>query len=327
MNFKRLSIIFFGMSGRYTVTVLEKIATKHNLVGIVESAPRHMAASATLSRHVSVVNRALTMMLKAINKSYRLSDIAKKNNIPYFYLTQGNRHELENWLISLGADIGCVASFSQLLKPNIIEIFPKGIINLHPSILPKYRGPNPWFWTYFEMEKTGGVTVHYIDAGEDTGDILLQAEFPIPLGMPFRKMHDTAIRLGTRLTIQALDDIAMGIQQTTIQRHLKTFPRARNIKRNEYLIDWENWPIERVWHVLRGSQQWLDAFPFPPVRFGGMCSWQIEGYEKGKILGGGNGKISKDSKGWYIALPEGKIRLKVNFSPKKFLLGLLRNIS
>jgi len=322
MDFRKLRVIFFGMSSRYTVDVLEKVAEKHDLVGIVESAPRHMNINATLPSRKTVAKRVVGKLLKGVMKSYRLSDVAKRNNVPYFYMTQDNLQALEIWLRSQRADIGCVASLSQLLKLDIIKIFPKGIINLHPALLPKYRGPNPWFWTYYEMERTGGVTVHYIDAGEDTGDILLQSEFPIPLGMTFTEMNDIAIRLGADLMVQALNEIVRDIQQPKTQRHLKTLPRARNIKRDEPLIDWENWPIERVWHMLKGSQPWLDALPPPSSPLQGLCSWQIQGYEKIRISGGAYGKVFKDSQGWYVALPEGRIRLKVNFRIRA-LLGKL----
>lgn len=85
--------------------------------------------------------------------------------------------ELESWVKSLSPDLIVVYSMSQLLKENIYSIPRFGTINLHPSYLPEYRGPNPIFWMYYNMEKQGGVTVHYIDQGEDTGNIILQKRY------------------------------------------------------------------------------------------------------------------------------------------------------
>ncbi|MGI6455390.1 MAG: formyltransferase family protein [bacterium] len=81
---------------------------------------------------------------------------------------------LERWVREKNPDFICVKSMSQLLKENIFSIPKYGTINLHPSILPNYRGPNPLFWTMFNQECESGMTVHYINKGEDTGDILRQ---------------------------------------------------------------------------------------------------------------------------------------------------------
>jgi methionyl-tRNA formyltransferase len=300
INMPKLKVIFFGMSCKFSSEVLKAVARKYELVGIVESAPRDENRRGFHNKLIGIFKR-----------SPGLSDIARKEGVPYFYMTRNNSAALRNWLGLRGAEIGCIASLSQLIKPEIMEVFPKGIINLHPSLLPKYRGPNPWFWTYYEMERVGGLTVHYIDAGEDTGDILCQEEFPIPPGIRFAEMEKMVIRRGAALMVHALDDIAKGIQRPRPQAHIRTSARARNIDRSEPLIDWEKWPIERVWHVLNGTQAWLDALPPLPLPVRRVFSWKVDGYERCGSIKGAYGMIAKDRKGFYAAHPEGKIRLKV----------------
>jgi hypothetical protein len=111
--------------------------------------------------------------------------------------------------------------------------------------------------------------------------------------------------------LSALDQIAKGIQQTRPQPRIMTLPRARNVDRHEPIIDWESWPIERVWHVLNGTQSWLDALPPPPFMVRRLWSWKIQGYERCQSIKDAYGRVSRDQKGFYAAHPEGKIRLKV----------------
>ena len=110
-----------------------------------------------------------------------LKSFAKKEKIPYYYMNKGSDKNLENWVKCINPDIIVVYSMSQLLKENIFSIPKYGTINLHAGLLPNYRGPFPYFWMYYNTDKKGGVTVHYIDEGEDTGDIIYQEVYDIPL--------------------------------------------------------------------------------------------------------------------------------------------------
>jgi hypothetical protein len=79
----------------------------------------------------------------------------------------------------LQLDLIVVAAFSCILKKELLQLPRLGCINVHPSLLPRYRGPNPCYWVVAEGEKVSGVTIHYMDEGVDTGDIILQRPMPL----------------------------------------------------------------------------------------------------------------------------------------------------
>ncbi len=164
---------------------------------------------------------------------------------------------------------------SPFLFPAMMLTLPRwGFLNCHPSLLPNYRGPNPWFWQYYQMEQMGGVTIHRLDAGEDTGDILVQESFPIEPGWELARFKAVTARRGAALMVQVLQDLCTGNIHPSAQRHLPCAVRARNIRPDEPLFDWENWPIARAWHMLRGTLDDLHSLPAPQGLLPGMA-WQV----------------------------------------------------
>jgi methionyl-tRNA formyltransferase len=229
---------------------------------------------------------------------------------------------LRQWIRKNGVELLVVFSMSRLLNASVFEAATYGTINLHPSFLPDYRGPNPWLWMYLNMEEWGGVTVHFIDKGEDTGDILLQKRYEIHMGIKSPALQDLAIEeIGSRLLIQAIDEIE------TLPRVRQpveaTTGRARNINIAEHsdLVDWESWPIERIWHLLRGTELWLNAIQQPSGKFKGM-RWSIQDYEIAKISAP-PGSLGRFKGRRVVFCREGVINLRVNFNLSVFLKNLL----
>ena len=287
-----------------------------NIFGVIECAPREINKP-TNSLIISVYH-------KIIKKSEsELLTFSKQNNIPYFYMTNSS-NELESWVKNLAPDLIVVYVMSQLLKENIYTIPRYGTINLHPSLLPKYRGPNPCFWSYYNMDKVGGVTVHFIDKGEDTGDILFQEEYNIPLGIKSSDRFDVLIsQIGISLLTKAIENIEniKPIKQPTESPTL----RARNLKLIEHkeIIDWENWPIERIWHLLRGTELWLNAISEPKGIYMGT-RWNIGDFIKVKNEDNWElGKIYRNKNKYFIVCKEGIIHLNCNINIKSLIRIIL----
>lgn len=300
------------------------LCSKHNISGIIESAPRNFR-----NDKVSKLKRFLR---KAIGTP-SLSRTAKEKGIPYFFLTRDNHQEMTAWLQSIRPDVMVVYSMSQLLKPEVFRIPKYGTLNLHPSALPSYRGPNPWFWMYYNQERSGAVTLHYIDIGEDTGDIVFQEFFDFPLGAKSPAMHDLAIgEIGVKLIFKALDSLSHGV---ALPRHPqpKKSPtkRARNLKKFEHgsVIDWNHWPVEKVWHLLRGTESWLDAVTPPSGLFSGQ-RWQVLEFEKHDCkeneISQRIGDVIKTKSECYIQCLDGKIFLTTTFNLKRFVRFILMKI-
>lgn len=293
------------------------------VVGVLESMPRDYDGE-----------KEKTLLLQILKKIYRiikkrdisLSDFCRAKNIPYNFIWKKNTKEAAGWVEGLKPDLIVVFSMSQLLKNDILEIPPLGVINLHPSFLPSYRGANPDFWQYYDMEMNPGVTVHYVNAGEDTGDIIYQEKIHIPLGTKSPARLDKLIgELGVPLMLKAIDAIAQGNAPRISQPAQSPTPRARNLKAEEHsqIIDWQHWPIERVWHVLRGTELWLNAIAPPNGLLAGQ-RWSIKEYEKIEVPRGTLGKIGKYNNRKCVFAKDGLIYIGIDFDIKKTILKILK---
>jgi methionyl-tRNA formyltransferase len=244
-------------------------------------------------------------------------------------MNNGSDASLREWVKKKNPDVIVVHSMSQLLKENIFTIPKYGTINLHSSYLPEYRGPNPDFWMYYHVDLNPGVTVHYIDAGEDTGDIIYQERYGIPLGIKSPDKLDIGVsKIGVNLLCKALDGIAAGTAPRIKQPQDSPTPRARNLKPEEHktIIDWNNWPIERIWHLLQGTELWLNALEQPSGMYR-RHRWIIEDFVKSQISENYVcGSIYRDHKKVFVACPGGKIYISVKFNMKYFIKNIYKFI-
>ena len=160
-------------------------------------------------------------------------------------------------LASLRPDAIVVVGYGQIIPQSIIDVPPLGIINVHASLLPKYRGAAPVQWALARGESVTGVTTMRIDAGLDTGDILLVRETPISRG-------ETAIELGARLAImgadllvETLDGLSAGAivprKQDPSQATL-----APILRKEDGVIHW-NLPASEIYNRVRGFVPWPGA--------------------------------------------------------------------
>jgi methionyl-tRNA formyltransferase len=295
--------------------VMPFLKSSYTIVGIVEAAPR-----VAIGHRAKIFNLPWRKSLKALSKEY---------HIPYYYMNHGSDKVFQKWVEKRVPDVIIVYSMSQLLKDNIFTIPKYGTINLHPSYLPEYRGPNPIFWMYYNVELNPGITVHYIDAGEDTGDIIYQERYTVPLGIESSDMLNIGInKIGVNLLFKALDTIALGIAPRIKQHQNSPTPRARNLKLEEqkHIIDWSDWPIERIWHVLRGTESWLNVLDQPSGIYKGH-RWAIDSFVKSEDNNNYiSGSIYKEHGKIFIACPGGRIYINVKFNIKYFLKNFLKNI-
>ena len=241
--------------------------------------------------------------------------------IPYHFMTSSHDKGLEGWIRGQDPDVIVVFSMSQLLKPNIFNIPKFGTINLHPSYLPEYRGPAPDIWQYCNMETNPGVTVHYIDSGEDTGDIIFQERTHIPLGIKLPDKLGTLIgSTGVNLILKTLNAIQEGNAPRAMQPKESPTLRARNLKSGEYktLVNWEKWSIEHIWHVCRGTERLFGEL-HQPKGFYKSHSWVVENYERCDISVYVMGKVYREAGKQFIICKEGKIYLSLTFDFKKML--------
>jgi methionyl-tRNA formyltransferase len=293
-----LRIAFLGQNVADCLEPLKALHARFGIAAVVESAPRGFDVD-----HFGGVRRAEQ------TRRSKLMRLARRENVPYFLFTNVRTDELAAFLAYQRIDLMCVASMSGLLREPALGVPTLGTLGYHPSMLPKYRGPNPWFWQYYFMEREGGVSIFFLDAGEDSGDIAQQEPFSISLGLPFSGLHQRCVEVGTRLFIQAVEAILANRCSRMVQRHLLCPFRARGVARNEPLIEWKSWPLLRIWHVLRGTTKWLDAIDTKRIP---ICkAWRVGEMElRPSCLE--PGVVGEDADGYFVAHNEGRIRIYVS---------------
>ena len=182
--------------------------------------------------------------------------------IPFIVEPNVNNYKFVEFIKSFNADLFISMSFNQILQSDILSIPPFGFINCHAGKLPFYRGRNPLNWVLINDEKEFGITVHYIDEGIDTGDIIIQDIFQITDHDSYSTLLDKA-KLGCALSMEkAINKMINGDVQRIPQNSINpvgTYFGKRTI--GDENIDF-NWSSRRVFNFIRAISN-----PGPGARF------------------------------------------------------------
>ncbi|WP_280769040.1 methionyl-tRNA formyltransferase [Salipaludibacillus daqingensis] len=183
---------------------------------------------------------------------------AEELNIPVFQ-PEKIKHE-EEWktVKEVAPDLIVTAAFGQILPKELLDIPPKGCINVHASLLPKYRGGAPIHQSVIDGEKETGITIMYMVEKLDAGDIISQKAIPILDEDTTGTMHDKLSRLGADLLQETIPTIQEEkVQAVPQDQDLVTF--APNIKKEQELIHWDS-PARSIFNQIRGLNPWPVGF-------------------------------------------------------------------
>jgi methionyl-tRNA formyltransferase len=235
-----LDLVFCG-TPRFAVPTLEKLVEAGHRVHLVVTQPDRPKG------------RGLELVASPAKQA------ALKLNVP---ITQPERikanDEFRAQLAAINPDAIIVVGYGRIIPPWMLDLPPLGNINLHASLLPKYRGAAPIQWAIANGETVTGNTTMRIDAGLDTGDILLQQEIEIA-------PEDTSESLAPRLASAGADlmlETLSGLQAHTIQPRRQDDSRASLapiLKKEDGLVDFSRSAIE-IYNRLRGFQPWPGAY-------------------------------------------------------------------
>lgn len=164
------------------------------------------------------------------------------------------RPEVIEQLKQLNPDAMVVVGYGQIIPQSIIDIPRHGIINVHASLLPKYRGAAPIQWAIANGEKRTGITTMRIDAGLDTGDMLLKWETEIGPEENAPELSERLAIEGAQLLVRTLHESPTPVKQDPAEATL-----APILKREDGLIDW-NWPADKIHNRVRGFLPWPGAY-------------------------------------------------------------------
>ena len=151
---------------------------------------------------------------------------------------------------ALNADIACVVVYGQILPKSFLDLFPKGCINVHPSLLPKYRGAAPIQWAIINGDKKTGVCTMYLDVGMDDGDIIQKQEVEIGEDETAGELWDRLAVLGSKMLVNTINDISNGINNRVSQTG--EFTIAPKLEKEISKIDWKNKTALEIKNLIRG---------------------------------------------------------------------------
>jgi methionyl-tRNA formyltransferase len=236
-----LRVVFFGTPA-FAVPTLERVFhSSHPVAGVVTQPDRPRGRG----QHVT---------------ASPVKTLAESLKLPVLQPNRLSRDTFEPELLSFNADIGVVAAYGKILPDWLLAAIPRGLINVHASLLPRYRGASPVHRAVMAGDRETGVTIMRVVKELDAGPMIASATVPIGPEDTTTIVESTLADRGAALLIEALDAIEQGIAVETPQDHSRaTF--APKITKSEGLVDWTR-PASQIHNQVRGLWPWPHATTF-----------------------------------------------------------------
>lgn len=251
-----------------------------------------------------------------------VKECAQKHGIPVLTPVKIKAAEAVAQLREYPADIFVVAAFGQILSEEILQMPKYGCVNIHASLLPKYRGAAPIQWSIIDGETETGVTIMQMDRGLDTGDILFQQKVPITSEDTGESLFDKLARAGSALITEALVKIEKGDVHPVRQDDAKSC-YAKMLTKAAGKIDWSKSAAE-IERLVRGLNSWPSAY----TEYKGkqLKIWKAKVMPAMEGTPGTIAKVTKDqvivcTGDGALALEEIQLEGKKRMRMKEFLLG------
>jgi methionyl-tRNA formyltransferase len=241
-------IVYFGMAGLYSAVPLNALLESgHAVVGIVFPRP---ATDNKPPRWIQPSRSPVKDLLLAPTRPSILS-LAADRGIPVLEIGSFSHPDALAAFESIQPELGVAACFPWLLPERWLVVPEMGVLNLHPSLLPAYRGPQPLFWQFRAGEQRSGVTLHFMDAGADTGPIAAQQEISFPEGVTAIEADQIAAGAGAQLLVEALEKSEI---PRTPQPEVGASHQGAPTEADRTIP--ASWPARRAFNFLRGADAW-----------------------------------------------------------------------
>ena len=228
-------------------------------------------------------------------------------------------------LRALQPELIAVAAFGQILPKAILDLPRLGCLNVHTSLLPKYRGASPIQSAILNGDETTGVTIMQMDVGLDTGDMLMQSTTPIRDEDNAATLHDRLAEMGAALLVETIHGLVAG-KLHAYKQDAALATHVAKIRKEDGNVDW-NQPARAIWNRIRAFTPWPGAFTYLPAQPKPLLLkiWSAE-----LVSTGGNAGevLSADKSGIVIGCGEYALRVTIlqreggrRMSAKEFLAG------
>ena len=190
-----------------------------------------------------------------------VKQFAIENNIPIYQpIKIRNNEEFIKKIKELNPDIICVVAYGKILPKEILDIPKYGCINVHGSLLPKYRGAAPIQWAIINGEKTTGITTMYMDIGMDTGDMILKEEVEIGEDETTGKLWERLSKIGGTLLVKTINLIEKG--KAPREKQGEDYTVAPMLSKEMAQIDWNKKSSKDIKNLVRGLDPIMGAYTF-----------------------------------------------------------------
>lgn len=237
--------ILFMATPAFACPSLELLSRKEKLVGVVTQLPRPSGRGGKIN-------------FSPVQK------LAERKNIPLYQTKNVNSSSFMARIEQIAPNIVIVVAFGQILSPDFLSIPGICSLNLHPSLLPRYRGAAPIPRAIIRGDRETGVTIQRIEKGIDEGRIIIQERISISLYDTAKDLEERLSLLGAKLLLKAIKMMEKGSVEYMVQNE-KEVTYAPKIKKEDGLIRWENSCYD-IHNLIRGLNPYPGAFTFIQLR-------------------------------------------------------------
>ncbi len=293
-----MRILFMGTPDFAKISLESVYNADHEIIGVVTNPDKPKG-------------RGMKMIASPVK------EFALEKNIPVYQpIKVKNNTEFIEEIKALNPDVICVVAYGKILPKEILEIPKMGCINVHGSILPKYRGAAPIQWAVLNGDKVTGITTMYMDEGMDTGDMILKQEVEIGEDETTGELWDRLSIIGGELLVETLKKIEQGTAPRIKQG--EEFSIAPMLDKEMAKINWENKTAQEIKNLVRGLNPVMGAYSYingKKIKFWKVQIIELEefceikNFDKQRLNNTENGKIliSNDKEGLFVKAKDGII--------------------
>ena len=281
-----MRVIFMGTPDFAVGTLEEIIKAGHEVVLAVSQPDKAVGRSSAL-RHTPVTECALSHGIEVYQPA-RVRDA-----------------ECVSYLRGFKPDIIIVVAFGQIITKEILDLPRYGCVNVHASLLPKYRGASPIQWAVINGESVTGVTTMRMDEGIDTGDMILKEEVPIRANDTGGSMFTRLSETGAALCVKTMAEIEAGTAVYTPQDHSQATHTAK-IRKELGNIDWSKDAVS-IERLIRGLNPWPSAYTDWEGKV--MKIWEAQAEEGGNDKDAPGTVVSVEKDGFCVKTGDGILKV------------------
>jgi methionyl-tRNA formyltransferase len=263
-------VAFFGSGSPLSAIVLNRLAMHHEVVAVVIPDQRLGRRDRLRRMFGRPPDNALTRAARELGR------------VVLTFIREAPE-KLSRELAAKRPELTAIGSFPERVPHEVLTAAERGGVNLHQSLLPRGRGPDPIFWSYYHDERETGSTVHWLDDAFDHGGIISQLPTPIARGRASTELYFDLADLGAQQLVAAIDAIARGDASSTPQDEALATYDGSPLK-VPWRVPFDSWNSERTWHFLAGIGAMMGSLcrdpSGQPLPMGPATSYSLEAHQR-----------------------------------------------